>query len=195
MRRIRTAVLISGNGSNLQALLDATAATDSPAEITLVLSNKADAFGLERAKKAGVPTVVISHKDYSTREAFDEAMDFALRTHNIELVCLAGFMRVLSSQFVERWTGRLINIHPSLLPLYRGLNTHARVLEAGDATHGCTVHWVIPALDEGEAIAQASLNVLPGETAEQLQQRVHALEHQLYPAALKKVAARLLGIS
>lgn len=190
--RIPTAVLISGNGSNLQALLDAAAAPDYPAQITLVISNKADAFGLTRAAKAGVATAVINHKDYDSREAFDAAMDAALRAAGIELVVLAGFMRVLSDWFVNQWTGRLINIHPSLLPAYRGMDTHARVLAAGETQHGATVHWVIPELDAGEIIAQASLEILPGDTAASLQTRVHALEHQLYPEALRRVASQLL---
>ena len=192
MRRVATAVLISGNGSNLQALLDAGADPNYPAEITFVLSNKAEAYGLTRAANAGVKTTVINHRDYPDREQFDRAMDAALRAENIELIAMAGFMRVLSDWFVARWAGRLINIHPSLLPAYKGLNTHARAIEAGEKQHGASVHWVIPELDAGELIAQAALDILPGETAESLQQRVHALEHQLYPAALKKVAVKLL---
>ncbi len=192
-RRLNTAVLISGNGGNLQALLDAAAAADYPAQINLVISNKADAFGLIRAAKAGVRTVVINHKDYPSREAFDAAMDAALRASDIELVVLAGFMRVLSDWFVNQWAGRLINIHPSLLPAYRGMDTHARVLAAGETQHGATVHWVIPELDAGEIIAQSSLEILPGDTAASLQTRVHALEHQLYPEALRRVASQLLA--
>lgn len=192
-RRIRTAVLISGHGSNLQALLDAATTRDYPAEICLVISNNADAFGLKRAEEAGVPTVVIDHRHFPDRESFDRRMDAALRTHQIALVAMAGFMRILSPWFVQQWAGKLINIHPSLLPDYKGVNTHARVLAAGETRHGATVHWVTPELDSGEIIAQASLDIAPGDTAETLQQRVHALEHQLYPQTLQKVAAQLLA--
>ena len=191
MRRLKTAVLISGNGSNLQALFNAAKAVDYPVDISLVLSNKSDAYGLIRARDAGVPTAVISHRDYPTREVFDAAMNTALRAAGIELVCLAGFMRILSADFVQKWQGRLLNIHPSLLPKYKGLDTHARALAAGDTEHGATVHYVTPELDAGEIIAQASLAIEPGETVETLQRRVHGLEHQLYPKALADVAKAL----
>jgi phosphoribosylglycinamide formyltransferase-1 len=192
-RKLRTAVLISGNGSNLQALLDAARADDYPVQIERVISNKADAFGLTRAHHAGVETVTISHRDYPDREQFDRAMDTVLRAAAIELVVMAGFMRILSDWFVNAWTGRLINIHPSLLPKFKGIDTHARALQAGEHRHGCTVHWVIPELDAGEIIAQSALDVLPNDTAETLQQRVHGLEHALYPEAVRKVATRLLS--
>lgn len=191
-RRIRTAVLISGNGSNLQALLDAAASPDYPAEIVLVISNNEDAYGLKRADNANVPTVIIDHRNFATREAFDRMMDTALRNHEIELVVMAGFMRILSDWFVGQWQGKLINIHPSLLPKYKGMHTHKRALEAGDAQHGATVHWVTPELDSGEIIAQGSLDIAENDTPESLQQRVHVLEHKLYPEAVKKVAAELL---
>lgn len=193
MRRLKTAVLISGNGSNLQALLDATRGADHPAEIALVLSNKPDAYGLTRAQNAGVATAIIRHTDYPTRETFDAAMTETLRAHGIELVCLAGFMRVLSDEFVRAWEGRLINIHPSLLPAYKGLNTHARVLEAKETQHGATVHWVIAELDAGAPIIQQSLAITPDDTPETLQHRVHALEHTIYPQALRRVAEQLLS--
>lgn len=189
--KIRTAVLISGNGSNLQALLDAAAAADYPAEITLVISNNDDAYGLTRAENAGVPTAVIPHRHYATREEFDRMLDAALASHGIQLVCLAGFMRILTDWFVMQWQGKLINIHPSLLPKYKGMHTHQRALDAGDTEHGATVHWVTPELDSGEIILQESLAIAPDDTAETLQQRVHLLEHELYPAALKGVAASL----
>ncbi len=192
-RRLRTAVLISGNGSNLQAILDAAHAADYPAEIVLVISNNEDAFGLKRADNAGVPTVVIDHRNFASRDAFDRMMDASLKTHEIGLVVMAGFMRILSDWFVTEWQGKLVNIHPSLLPKYKGMHTHKRALEAGDAEHGCTVHWVTPELDSGEIIAQAALDILPGDTPETLQQRVHALEHQLYPEAVRKVATQLLA--
>ena len=191
MRRLNMAVLISGNGSNLQALLDAAAAPDYPARIVLVISNNEEAFGLKRAEDAGVPTAMIDHRHYANRESFDRMVDAALRTHEIELVALAGFMRILSAWFVQQWQGRLINIHPSLLPKFKGLNTHQRVLDAGERQHGATVHWVTPELDAGEIIAQSALDILPGENAAALQQRVHALEHQLYPEAVRKVAQLL----
>ena len=191
MRRVKTAVLISGRGSNLQALLTAARADGFPAEIALVISNKADAQGLTHAREAGVATRVIPHTDYVSREAFDAALDEALRADGIQLVCLAGFMRVLSEIFVRRWEGRLINIHPSLLPAYRGLDTHARVLAAKETRHGATVHWVTPELDAGEIIMQEALDVLPGESAAALQNRVQAIEHRLYPLALRKVAGRI----
>ncbi|MES2984192.1 MAG: phosphoribosylglycinamide formyltransferase [Pseudomonadota bacterium] len=189
MLRVKTAVLISGNGSNLQALIDAAAAPGFPAEIALVISNKPDAYGLTRATHAGIATHVIAHRDYPTRDAFDSAMSDVLVAQGIQLICLAGFMRILSDGFVQQWENRLINIHPSLLPKYKGLNTHQRALDAGDAQHGATVHWVIPELDAGPIILQEALAILPGDTAETLQARVHALEHRIYPAALAKVAA------
>lgn len=188
--KLKVAVLISGNGSNLQALIDAAKSPDYPAEIICVLSNKADAFGLERAKKANIPTAVISHKDFPDRESFDRAMDAELKKHGAEFLCLAGFMRILSPWFTKQWAGKSINIHPSLLPAHKGTDTHKRVLEAGDTQHGCSVHWVTEELDSGAIIAQASLDVLPNDTAESLQQRVHALEHVLYPDTLKKVAKK-----
>ena len=191
MTRIPTAVLISGAGTNLQALIAAARDDDYPAHITLVLSNKADAAGLQHARAAGIPTLTIAHADYPTRETFDAAMDAALRAANIQLVCLAGFMRILSEDFVRGWAGRMINIHPSLLPAYKGLDTHARVLAAGESHHGATVHFVTAELDAGEIILQESLTVAPGESALQLQARVQQIEHRLYPVALRKIALRL----
>lgn len=191
MQRVRTAVLVSGNGSNLQALLDASAAPDYPAHIALVLSNREDAYALTRAENAGIPIAVIPHVNYPDRVSFDKVVSAALESHEIELVVMAGFMRILSDWFVEKWRGRLINIHPSLLPKYKGLNTHARAIEAGDKEHGATVHWVTPQLDSGEIILQESLTIMPDDTPETLKERVHALEHQLYPQALRGVAAGL----
>jgi len=193
MRRIKTAALISGHGSNLQALIDACAAPDYPAEITLVISNVAAVKGLERSSAANIPSMVIPHGQFSSREAFDNAIDAALAHHRIELVCLAGFMRVLSENFTRQWAGKLINIHPSLLPKYKGLNTHARALEAGDAAHGATVHWVTPELDSGEIILQQAIPILAGDTPELLKARVHVLEHMLYPLALEKIAREMLA--
>jgi phosphoribosylglycinamide formyltransferase-1 len=195
MRRIKTAVLISGNGSNLQALIDAAQAPDYPAEIALVISNVPGVLGLARASSAGIPSTVIPHGNFTSREGFDNAVDAVLTQYGIELVCLAGFMRVLSEWFTRAWAGKLINIHPSLLPKYKGLNTHARALEAGDTEHGATVHWVTPELDSGEIILQKSLPILADDTPETLKARIHTLEHEIYPKALRLVAADLSGLS
>ena len=189
-------MLISGRGSNLQALIDAAADPAYPAEIVLVLSNQADAQGLERAATAGIATGVISHRDFAERATFDAALTTALEQAGVELVCLAGFMRILGAGFVDHWAGRLINIHPSLLPAFPGLDTHARALDAGVKLHGCTVHHVRPAVDSGPIIGQAAVPVLPGDTPDVLAGRVLAAEHRLYPACLRLVAegrARLVG--
>lgn len=184
----RVAVLISGSGSNLQALIDAAEFPSYPAKIALVISNKADAFGLERAKKAGIPTQVISGKDFTTREAYDEALHQVLLDAKIELVCLAGFMRILTPAFVSQWVGRMINIHPSLLPEFAGLHTHQRAIEAGKKEAGCTVHFVTPVMDAGPILAQARVPVLADDTAEILAARVLAYEHKIYPEVLKDLA-------
>ena len=196
MTRLRIGVLISGRGSNLQALIDAAADPAYPAEIVLVLSNQADAKGLERAAMADIATGVISHRDFAERAPFDAALTTALEQAGVELVCLAGFMRILGAGFVDHWAGRLINIHPSLLPAFPGLDTHARALDAGVKLHGCTVHHVRPAVDSGPIIGQAAVPVLPGDTPDVLAGRVLAAEHRLYPACLRLVAegrARLVG--
>ncbi|OYD84262.1 phosphoribosylglycinamide formyltransferase [Azospirillum brasilense] len=186
---LKVGVLISGRGSNLQALIDACAAPDFPAGIALVLSNKADAYGLERAASAGVSVAVVSHRDFpGDKRAFEEAMDARLREAGVELVCLAGFMRLLSPWFVERWHDRMINIHPSLLPSFKGLDTHQRALDAGVRFHGCTVHYVRTEMDEGPIIAQAAVPVLPGDDADRLSARVLEAEHRLYPQALRLIA-------
>jgi phosphoribosylglycinamide formyltransferase-1 len=187
MTRRRVAILISGRGSNMVSLIEATRAPDFPAEIALVLSNRPDAAGLERAKEAGIATCVIDHKAHPTREDFEQAMDVALASHDIDFICLAGFMRVLTNWFVERWAGRMVNIHPSLLPLYRGTHTHRRALEDGVLIHGCTVHFVVPELDAGPIIAQAAVPVVPGDTEESLAARVIVQEHKLYPQALRMI--------
>lgn len=188
MARLKVAVLISGRGSNLQALIDACAQRDFPADIRLVLSNRSDAQGLARAAQAGIATQVISHRDFATRDAFDAALDAALQAAGIELVCLAGFMRLLGEAFVERWRDRLVNIHPSLLPAFRGLDTHARALAAGVRFTGCTVHFVRAAVDDGPIIVQAAVPVLPGDDSEALAARVLAAEHRAYPLALRLIA-------
>ncbi len=182
----RVAVLISGRGSNMAALLDAK---QDAYEVVLVISNRPDAAGLERARAAGVEAIAIDHKKYGKdREAFEREIDAALRASNIEIVALAGFMRVLTPFFVRAWQGRLVNIHPSLLPKYPGTDTHARVLAAGDAEHGCSVHLVADEVDAGEILGQARLTILPGDTPETLAARVLELEHALYPRCLAALA-------
>jgi phosphoribosylglycinamide formyltransferase 1 len=185
---LKIGVLISGRGSNLQALIDACAAADFPARIAVVISNKADAYGLERAAAAGLATAVISNRDYGAREDFDAAMTAALVSAGVQLVCLAGFMRILSASFVQAWDGKLINMHPSLLPSFKGLHTHERALEAGCKLHGCTVHFVEPALDEGPIILQAAVPVLDSDTPDTLAARVLEQEHLLYSHAVRLIA-------
>jgi phosphoribosylglycinamide formyltransferase-1 len=186
--RLRVAVLISGRGSNLQALIDACADPAFPAEICLVISNVPGAPGLARAERAGIRTDIIAHKQFPDRESFDAALDLALDGAGAELVCLAGFMRLLTDGFVERWRDRMINIHPSLLPAFKGVNVHERVLAAGVRFTGCTVHFVRPAMDEGPIIVQAAVPVLPGDDAARLAERVLAQEHKAYPLALRLTA-------
>jgi phosphoribosylglycinamide formyltransferase-1 len=186
--RMRTGVLISGRGSNLQALIDACAAPKYPAEIVSVVSNIDGVEGLSRAKRAGIPAYVVSHCNYGSRERFDEAVDAILCADAVSFVCLAGFMRLLSETFVKKWRGRLVNIHPSLLPAFRGLNVHQRVLQSGARLSGCTVHFVVPELDSGPIIAQAAVPVLPGDTADSLAARTLCAEHKLYPSVLRLLA-------
>jgi phosphoribosylglycinamide formyltransferase-1 len=188
MARRRTAVLISGRGSNLQALIDAARAPQFPAEIVLVISNMTHAEGLQRAADAGIATKTIAHGAFPSREAFDGQIDAALRHAEIDLVCLAGFMRVLSNDFVLRWQGRLVNIHPSLLPAFKGLKVHRQVLDAGVRISGCTVHFVVPELDSGPIIAQAAVPVLPNDSEQTLAERTVTAEHRLYPIALRLLA-------
>lgn len=183
--RTPVAILISGGGSNMAALVAAMRSGEVPGEPVLVLSNVPGAGGLARAEAAGIPTAVVDHRAFESREAFEAALQEQLEAAGAEVVCLAGFMRILTPGFVARWAGRMLNIHPSLLPKYRGLNTHARALAAGDTEAGCTVHVVTPELDDGPILAQARVPVLPGDTAESLARRVLAEEHRIYPAALK----------
>ena len=183
--RSRVAILISGRGSNMLALIRAAADPDYPAAIVGVLSDRVDADGLALAAAHRVPARAISRNDYPSRTAHEEALDAALRDLDAEVACLAGYMRFLSPTFVERWQGKLINIHPSLLPAFKGLDTHRRVLEAGVPLHGCTVHYVTAALDDGPIIAQATVPVFQGDTEEALAARVLEAEHRLYPAALR----------
>lgn len=188
MARLKLAVLISGRGSNLQALIDACRDPAYPAEIALTLANEPDALGLERAKAAGIATRVIDHRDFSDRDAFETALTKAIEASGAGLVCLAGFMRLLGAAFVRRWRDRLINIHPSLLPAFKGLHTHERALEAGARFAGCTVHFVRENMDEGPIIAQAAVPVRPDDGADTLAARVLAQEHVIYPLAVRLIA-------
>ena len=178
---IKIAVLVSGSGSNLQALIDANLS----GQIVGVISNKPDAYALTRAQNAGIPTAVIEHKQHPDRETFDDVMHQQLLVWNVDLVVLAGFMRILSAKFVQAWEGKMLNIHPSLLPHYKGMHTHQRVLNTGDTLHGCTVHYVTAELDAGPALAQGVLQVNLHDTPESLANRVHVLEHLIYPQVVE----------
>jgi phosphoribosylglycinamide formyltransferase-1 len=191
MARKRVAILISGRGTNMAALIETARDPSYPAEIALVISNIPSAKGLQIAQAAEIKTIAIPHKDYSDKSMFEEQILQALNEAKIELVCLAGFMRVLSASFISHFEGRILNIHPSLLPAYRGLDTHKRALADGVKEHGCTVHLVVPELDAGPIIAQAKVPVIEGDTEETLSARVLAAENRLYPEALAKVAATL----
>ena len=192
MTRLKLAILISGRGSNMEAILEAARDPAYPAQPVLVLSNRPDAKGLETATAAGIATAAMDHKTYGKdREAFERAMHEQLTETGVEIIALAGFMRVLTPWFVNKWQGRMVNIHPSLLPKYKGLDTHQRALDAGDTEAGCTVHWVSPGVDDGEIIQQASLPILPGDTADSLAARLLPVEHRLYPEALTKACAEI----
>ena len=191
MRKARTGVLISGRGSNMTALVDAARDPAFPAEIVCVVSNKADAKGLDFAAANGIAAKVIDHKAFATREEFEAALDAYLRSMNVEIVVLAGFMRVLTASFIAGWEGRMLNIHPSLLPAYKGLHTHERALANGATKHGCTVHLVTPELDAGPILLQAEVPVLAGDTPDLLAARVLEHEHRIYPEALAMLATRL----
>jgi phosphoribosylglycinamide formyltransferase 1 len=189
MAKKRVAVLISGRGSNMASLITAAKNDSYPAEIALVLSNRTDAAGLAHAKSQGIATAIVDHAQYGKdREAFERALQAVLVAHRIDLVCLAGFMRLLTPWFVGQWQGRMLNIHPALLPAFKGLHTHERALAAGVKTHGATVHFVSPEMDSGEIILQAEVPVLAGDTPETLAARVLEVEHRIYPQALKQVA-------
>lgn len=194
MTRLRTAILISGRGTNMEAILQAAQADGYPAEPVLILSNRPNAKGLETAAKAGLAAVAVDHKPFGQdRESFERALHAVLTEHEVEMVVLAGFMRILTPWFVQQWDGRMINIHPSLLPKYPGLNTHQRALDAGDAEAGCSVHWVTEGVDEGAVIAQARVPILDGDTADDLAARVLGEEHQLYPRATALAAREILS--
>ena len=185
MAKLKVGILISGRGSNMAALIKAAQTADYPAEIACVVSNKADAAGLKIAADAGISTIVISHRGYPDRESFDRDVSAALEKHGVELVVLAGFLRIFSSWFPSHWAGRLINIHPSLLPSFRGLHVQQQALDAGTRVSGCTVHFVIPDLDAGPIIAQAAVPVLPDDTEETLTARILRQEHRLYPEVVR----------
>lgn len=187
--RKTAAVLISGGGSNLQSLIDSTTGNDSELNINVVVSNRADAYGLERARKAGIDAICIPHQDYAERTAYDAALVRALRPYQPEFVFLAGFMRMLSPVFIESFAGKILNIHPSLLPRYQGLHTHQRAIDAGDKRHGCTVHFVDAELDSGPSIIQGTVAVRNDDTAESLAERVLTVEHQIYPQAVSLLAS------
>ncbi|MGA8615446.1 MAG: phosphoribosylglycinamide formyltransferase [Xanthobacteraceae bacterium] len=185
----RVAILISGRGSNMVALIEAARAEDYPAAIVLVVSNRPDAAGLARAREAGIETAIVDHLKFrEDRESFERALDAQLQEHRIDLVCLAGFMRLLTPTFVRRWSGRMLNIHPALLPQFKGLHTHRRAIEAGVKQHGATVHFVVPEMDSGPIVAQESVPVLEDDTEDTLARRVLEVEHRIYPQALRLVA-------
>ena len=189
--RTRIAVLISGSGTNMASLIAAGQATDAPYEVVAVISNIADVAGLEKARAAGVEALTVAHKPFGKdREAHERAIDALLAERDVQVIALAGYMRLLTPWLVRKWAGRMINIHPSLLPLYPGLNTHARAIEAGDAEAGCTVHIVTEGVDEGPVLGQARVPILPGDDAESLAERVKIAEHSLYPQTLATFVAR-----
>jgi len=188
MARMKLGVLISGRGSNLLALIEACKASDYPAEIVLVVSNKSDAKGLEHADAAGIATTVVEHGGYLDRETFDKAIHEKLADAGVELVCLAGFMRLLSSWFVETWRDRVLNIHPSLLPAFKGIDAHAHAIATGVKLSGCTVHIVRPEMDAGPILVQAAVPVLPGDDEDTLAARILTMEHRCYPMAVRLIA-------
>ncbi len=189
MPKKRVAILISGRGSNMVALIDAAKAKNFPAEIALVVSNEPAAQGLDRARASGIATAIVDHRPYGKdRAAFERALQAAIEPHRIDLICLAGFMRLLTPWFIGQWEARLLNIHPALLPAFKGLDTHVRALAAGAKQHGATVHFVVPEMDSGPIIAQEAVPVLPDDTEASLAARVLAVEHRIYPQALRMVA-------
>lgn len=188
MSGFKLAILISGRGSNMQALVEACAQPDFPASVAVVLSNDPSAKGLEFARDAGIATEVVNHKDFDGREPFEDALDAVIRPYAPDLICLAGFMRILTAGFINRWPDKIVNIHPSMLPAYRGLNTHERVLVDGVRFTGCTVHFVRPEMDDGPIIAQAAIPTRQDEDADALAARVLAFEHRIYPMAVKLIA-------
>ena len=194
MDKRRVGILISGRGSNMASLIDAARDPEYPAKIVIVVSNRPGAPGLEVASEAGIRTATVDHKSFDDRGAFERALHLVLTEANVDLICNAGFMRLLTEEFVERWRNRQLNIHPSILPAFKGLNTHERVIEAGGRISGCTVHFVRPEMDAGPIVAQAAVPVLPSDTPEVLAARVLEAEHQVYPHAVRLVAANLARV-
>lgn len=191
MSKIKTAILISGRGSNMSALIEAAREPSYPAEIALVISNKENAAGIEIARMEGIPTVIIDHKSFNSREKFDQAMDLQIQKAECELVCLAGFMRLLSKEFTEKWSGRAINIHPSLLPAFKGATAIKDAFEAGAKKSGCTVHNLVHEMDAGEIILQAEVDILPDDRLEDVEAKILIQEHKIYPEALKILCQKL----
>ncbi|MEJ2212980.1 MAG: phosphoribosylglycinamide formyltransferase [Gammaproteobacteria bacterium] len=194
-QRVPLVVLVSGSGSNLQAIIDATSNPDYPAEIVAVISNIEGVKGLERAKKASIPTAVLDHKNFPDRESYDFALHELIDSYHPEIIVLAGFMRILTDEFVNTYLGKMLNIHPSLLPKYKGLNTHQKAIDAGDERHGATVHFVTPDLDSGPLIIQAEVPVLANDTSESLAARVLEKEHQIYPLAIEWLASGRISMT
>jgi phosphoribosylglycinamide formyltransferase 1 len=192
---LKVAVLVSGRGSNLQALIDACVQADFPAQIVAVISNIPDVFALERAAKAGIATDVVSHKNFASREDFEVALQAAIEKSGADLVCLAGFMRILTASFVDNWRNKLVNIHPSLLPSFKGLHVHEQALAAGVKVSGCTVHFVVPDMDAGPIIVQEAVPVLPDDDADALAARILAAEHRCYPKALRLIASDCVQVA
>lgn len=195
MRQLKLGVMISGSGTNLQALIDACIQSDYPAQISVVISNRPNAKGLERAAKAGIDAVCIDHTSYDDRASFEDAIHDCLKGHEVELVCLAGFMRILNAKFVNRWKDRMINVHPSLLPSYKGLHTHARAIEDGARFGGCTIHFVRPEMDDGPIIMQAAVPISEIETEDSLAAKILHYEHKMYPAAVRLIAEGKVRVS
>lgn len=196
MKKLRLAVLISGRGSNLQALIDACRTPGYPAEIAVVISNSPEAQGLARAADAGLPAMIVDHTYFKgDKPAFEDALASVIEQHKVDLICLAGFMRLLSADFLNRFKDQVINIHPSLLPKHKGFNTHTAAIKAGDKVHGCTVHVVTPGMDEGPVLAQAEVKIKRSDTADTLAARVLVEEHRLYPEVIKKIACGELNIA
>ncbi len=195
MRKLKLGVMISGSGSNLQVLIDACSQKGYPAQITVVISNRPDAKGLERAKNAGIEAICIDHTAYDDRASFEDAIHNCLNEYCVELVCLAGFMRILNADFVNRWKDRMINIHPSLLPSYKGLHTHARAIEDGVRFGGCTIHFVRPEMDDGPIIMQAAVPISETETEDSLAAKILRYEHEMYPAAVRLIAEGKVRVS
>lgn len=195
MRKLKLGVMISGSGTNLQALIDACTDSDYPAEISIVIANRPDALGLLRAEKAGIEAMCIDHTQFADRAEFENAIHNSLKEHDVELVCLAGFMRILNADFVNRWKDRMINIHPSLLPSYKGLHTHARAIEDGVRFGGCTIHYVRPEMDDGPIIMQAAVPISANETEKSLADKVLQYEHKMYPEAVRLIAEGKVRVS